>query len=93
MQTTLTIILIIIVLLPIVPFIYISTLTEERLEKIINKVEPLNQYMKLKIEVFLGNISSEEDTELAMNISSLKEKDYSVRIHWTKHLRSILKVV
>lgn len=58
------------------PFIYIYNLTEERLETIINKVEPLNQYMKLKIEVFLGNISSLEDTELAMNISTLDDEDY-----------------
>ena len=32
--------------------------------------------MKLKIEVFLGNISSLEDTELAMNISTLDDEDY-----------------
>ena len=69
--------LIIIILIFIsMPFIYIYNLTEERLETIINKVEPLNQYMKLKIEVFLGNISSLEDTELAMNISTLDDKDY-----------------
>ena len=69
--------LIIIILIFIsMPFIYIYNLTEERLETIINKVEPLNQYMKLKIEVFLGNISSLEDTELAMNISTLDDEDY-----------------
>ena len=58
------------------PFIYIYNLTEERLETIINKVEPLNQYMKLKIEVFLGNISSLEESDLAMNISTLDDEDY-----------------
>ena len=69
--------LIIIILIFIsMPFIYIYNLTEERLETIINKVEPLNQYMKLKIEVFLGNISSLEDTELAMNISTIDDEDY-----------------
>ena len=69
--------LIIIILIFIsMPFIYMYNLTEERLETIINKVEPLNQYMKLKIEVFLGNISSLEDTELAMNISTLDDEDY-----------------
>ena len=48
--------LIIIILIFIsMPFIYIYNLTEERLETIINKVEPLNQYMKLKIEEELSN--------------------------------------
>lgn len=68
--------LIIIILIFISMPFNIYNLTEERLETIINKVEPLNQYMKLKIEVFLGNISSLEDTELAMNISTLDDEDY-----------------
>lgn len=76
MNELIFILIIIIILLLLMPFIYIYNLTEERLENIINKVEPLNQYMKLKIEVFLGNISSIEDTELAMNISSLDDEDY-----------------
>ena len=68
--------LIIIILIFISMPFNIYNLTEERLETIINKVEPLNQYMKLKIEVFLGNISSLEDTELAMNISTLDDEEY-----------------
>lgn len=68
--------IIIIALFILMPFIYIFTLTEEHLEDLIKKIEPLNQYMKLKIEVFLGNISSLEDTDLAMNISTLDDEDY-----------------
>ena len=68
--------IIIIALFILMPFIYIFTLTEEHLEDLIKKIEPLNQYMKLKIEVFLGNISSLEESDLAMNISTLDDEDY-----------------